>query len=356
MTIKRFGKVFLPIGVFLFLLLVIFFCRKPVILVTDNAFNALYGQKRSQFKLFALSISLARPIKTIAIAPGAGPDLVAQGAASLSRRPFAVFFPFRYREAALRYQSTRPGSVVVILAGRKTQDSWQNYQEDGPGTKLLWIYTDTETDLYRAGAFAGFLAHFTKENQEYGGDGAPATEIAVFHDGLKNEEENAFLQGLEAQQWFDTPLFSPDLAEINLICAILMKETRFSEEEKARSLILFSWIDPVLAPRKALAIFDDSPWTQIGPALDLIKTGRTNGLIPSEIFVRRGDKLQKSVYNEINRLKTLKKGAENFPAPHFWFSESKHRNYAISKKAICATKTARPIPPNPTRHSTEEGL
>ena len=275
-------------------LIVVFFCRKPVILVTDNAFNVLYGKKRGLFKQFSLSLSLFRPVKTIAIAEGAGPDLVAQGAAGLSRRPLAAFFPYRYKDGALRYLQIRPGSPVIILAGRKP------HKEEG-NDSAFWFYTDTVTDLYRAGGIAGLFAGYDRQNRD----------IALFYKEIDNSEKEAFIEGLEDQKWSGSPLFSPDSAEINLACALILEDFRFSEEEKSRSLILFSWMDPVLAPQRTLAIFDDSPWAQISPALDLIGKGEQSGSIPSGIIVCRGDKTQKSLYNGINRIKNLKKRTEN---------------------------------------------
>ena len=273
---------------------VTFFSRNPVILVTDSAFTVLYGEKRSLSRQISLSLRLWRPVKTITIAEGAGPDLVVQGAASLSRRPFAVFFPYRYKDGALRYLQTRPGSLVVILGGRKPWEAESN-------GNAAWFYTDTVADLYYAGVIAGLFVNYDNKNRD----------IALFYKEINNTEKTAFMEGLEDQKWFGSPLFSPDSIKIDLACAVVLKDFRFSGEEKPRSFILFSWMDPAMAPQRTLAIFDDSPWTQIGPALDLIRKGRQSGLIPSEIIVCRRDKPQKSLYNEINRIKNLRKTTEN---------------------------------------------
>ena len=292
------------------LLIVVFFCRRPVVLVTDRAFNVLYGEKRSQYKQFSLSLCLFRRIKTVAIDEKASPDLVAQGALSLSLRPFAVFFPYRYKEAAMRYLKARSGFPVVILAGRKAQEN--NYESENnsqdstmiPAASsglLLWINTDSETDLYRAGTLAGIFTRHNKQNQE----------IALFHEDLNSEEIASFVTGLEGHQWDDFPIYSPELSEKDLSCAVILENFSFNEEKKADSLIFFTWMDPVLAPWKTLAIFDDSPWTQIGPALDILKGRRQSTFVPSEIITFRGDKTQKYIYNEINRSKILKKKVEN---------------------------------------------
>ncbi|MCL1812134.1 MAG: hypothetical protein FWG29_01285 [Treponema sp.] len=303
-------KIILAVFALIILLVVVFFSRKPVVLVTGKAFTVLYGEKRSRFKQISLSLRLFRPVKTIAIAEGAGADLVTQGALSLSRQPFAVFFPYRYREAAWRYQNNRPGSRVVVLAGRKARENDYGSENNSQGSTAiseamsglpLWINTDSETDLYRAGALAGIYTQHEKQNRG----------IALFYEGLNYEEKAAFVAGLDDQQWDGSPSYSPDLTETDLSCAVILENFRFGEEGKAGSLILFTWMDPALAPRKTLAIFDDSPWAQISPAMDIIKKGRHGTLIPSEITILRGDKTKKDVYNEINRLKILKKRVEN---------------------------------------------
>ena len=309
-------RVALLLFILILLLMVAFFSRRPVILVTDRAFNVLYGVKRSRNKQFFLSVRLFRPIKTITMAEGAGPDLVAQGALSLSRRPFAVFFPYRYREAAWRYLTSRPDSPVVVLAGREIQDTSEtghNMLESAAIVPPLWIHTDSETDLYRAGVLAGIFVRYEKQNGENAGNWGDIVnqEIALFHEGLNNEEITAFIAGLEEQQWTGFPLYSPDLAETDLSCAVILDNFRFLPEVEVNSLIFFSWMDPALVPRKTIAIFDDSPWAQIGPVLDCMKQSRQNALIPSEVIFFRGDKIQKDVYNEINKLKTLKKKVEN---------------------------------------------
>jgi hypothetical protein len=315
---------FFAILAIIFALTAVFFSRKPVILVSDKGFNVIYGEKRGEFSRFILSLRIFRPIKTIAMASGAGTDLVVQGAISLSLRPYAVFFPYRYREAAMQYSKSQYSVPVVILAGRKPPEFQvsepqltglqprENIEKAEEG-KLLWVSTGTETDLYRAGVFAGVFARFYAQNRQNAEeDGAKFDQkIALFHETLKNQEKTAFIAGLEDQQCIGFPLFISDLGldliEENLACAVVLDEFHFSEEGNTASLILFSWMDPVLAPRRTLVIFDDSPWAQIGPVLGLIKKAETGFSLPSKIIVGNEDKTLKTVYNEINKLKTVKK-------------------------------------------------
>ena len=321
MSAKRFFWIGFAVFSVILLLSVVFFCRKPVIVVSDKAFTEIYGQRRELSRRINVSLKLFRPVKTISISQGAGPDLAAQGAISLSSRPYAVFFPFRYREGALRYQKSKPGSTVVILAGRKEPDisgypsaEGIDSQNSSPlSAKPLWFYTDLETDLYRAGLIAGSFIRHGGQNPDNGriwGD-IYRQEIAVFLDGLTGKEKSAFQAGLEEQQWGGTPFFLSDSTEGDLACAVIAKDFQAFGEEKSDSLILFTWMDPALTPKRTLAIFDDSPWAQICPVMGLIKKGDTIALIPSEIIVKGGDKALKQVYNEINTIKTVKKTGEN---------------------------------------------
>jgi len=304
---KPLAKIILPGLVFVFVLTAVFFCRKPVILVSDRAFTVLYGERRALVKRLTLSLSLFRPIKTIEIAEGAGPDLAAQGAASLSGRPFAVFFPYRYREGARRYLRDRPGSPVVVLGGRRRGPELPSGTGGADDTGIepdepLWIWTDTEADLYRAGIFAGLAA----QDEGFYNQG-----IALYGEGLGEAEKTAFQKGLEKQQWYGSLLFSPESTAPPLVCAVALTDFHYNEEGEIHSLILFSWLDPVLAPRMTLAVFDDSPWVQIGAALKILKEGGQGRLIPSNIIVPGGDKTLKIVKNRINRIKTLIYKGEN---------------------------------------------
>jgi hypothetical protein len=287
------------------LLTAAFLGRRPVILVGDDAFNMIYGERRALISRWALSLRLFRWIKTINVSSGVGPDLVAQAAASLSRRPEAVFFPYRYREGARRYLKNRPGPAVVILGGRNPPDRGVN---EGP--EPLWIVTDTGTDLYRAGAAAGIIT---------GNSGMPT---ALYYEKLEEAGKTAFIQGLRDQGYTGTPFFplSGDslatareggLAGGGLGCAVLVDEDDPAPYEAKNPLVLFSWLDPLLLPRNTAAVFDDSPLTQLEPALALLRKGASGGGVPSQIWAPRRDRALKNKYIEINRLKSLKYEREN---------------------------------------------
>ncbi|MDR2211028.1 MAG: hypothetical protein LBO65_06115 [Spirochaetaceae bacterium] len=279
----------------------IFFCRAPVILVEDEAFTLLYGKKRAFSAALALSLALFRPVKTAVVAPGAGPDLAAQAAAGLSPRPWGVFFPYRYREGARRYLRNRPGFPVAVLAGRQGAE-----ESPGAGGEPLWIGTDTGTDLYRAGAAAGIL---TKK--------AGGTAV-LYHTEPAEDQRRAFTGGFTGQGRPEGALVfvsQAGSAEDPALpgtpgCVVLAGEGGASMREAAAPLVLFTWLDPALVPRQGMLIFDDSPWAQLGPALELLKKGE-NGAVPSQMVVLDSLRAMKQEYLAINSLKTLKYNSKN---------------------------------------------
>jgi len=279
----------------------VFYSRKPVILVTDEPFNLLYGERRTRRARLVLSLRLFRQVKTSAIARDAGPDLVAQAAASLSQRPYGVFFPYRYREGARRYLKEQPGLPVFILGGRNRPD------KSGEG-EPWWFCTDNASDLYRAGFLAGELALQALEGGAAG----------LYQDGLGEEERAAFSQGVSEQGWSEAPFISSQaettsrfLREKSASIALYKKpDPRFYDE--GSSIILFTWMEPDLVTGKTAAIFDDSPWAQIAPALKLLKKEKISpgmtgfSLVPSKCTVVKGSFGQKKGIMRINRIKSLK--------------------------------------------------
>lgn len=278
----------------------VFFCRKPIILVTDKPFIQLYGIKRDKSARIILSIKHFRRVKTIEIASEAGPDLVAQAAASLSQRPYAVFFPYRYREGANRYLKERPDILVFVMGGRN--------RPDGKPDQPWWFCSDSVTDMYRAGLLTGELA---LQEPEKGG-------AALYHDRLGADETAAFKQGLEDQGWKEEPFISTN-TETTLrylrektACLVIYKKGDIRFYDEMGKSILFSWMDTAFTSGRTAALFDDSPWAQLGPALKLLKKEKISpgmtgfSLIPSDISVFRRNFGQKKGNIGINRIKYLK--------------------------------------------------
>jgi hypothetical protein len=167
------------------------------------------------------------------------------------------------------------------------------------------IYTDTRTDLYRAGRAAAILAAADGET------GAAIPEILLFRDVPNAEETEAFTRGLSDGGWIGEPRFitaGEAGAQTAAVSVLTGKAQGYFRENPRGPVILFSWIDPALTPRNAALVFDDSPWALLKPALSMLEKGPASGefSIPSVIRVKKGKILEKSIYNELNSIITLK--------------------------------------------------
>ncbi|MDR0402984.1 MAG: hypothetical protein LBH35_05270 [Treponema sp.] len=257
-----------------------FFSRRPVVLVTDSAFTALYGKNRAGVKRLVLSARLFRRLKTAVVAESAGPDLVSLAARTASKRPYAVFFPYRYRDGARRYLRDYPGAPAAVLAGRETGPETGRGQEavsSGPPDAPAWYSTDVLTDLYRGGFCAGLLA-------------PPPGEISVFQaNPLDAEQRSALLRGLEESAGPETASrvrFTGGDFSKEAVCAIVIGGGEaFFRETAGIPFVLYSWIDPAAAPAEAEVLFSDSPWEVLPEALKLLETGQFEGLVPSTPLV-----------------------------------------------------------------------
>jgi hypothetical protein len=149
--------------------------------------------------------------------------------------------------------------------------------------------------MYRAGALAAALS----------GTGVPV----LYRDGLTEAEKTAFSRGLEDQGRPGSPLFSGPVR--NASCVVLGgRGDDYFREGTDIPLILFTWADPAFIPRTALAVFDDSPWTQIRAGLEIVQKGEQEGSVPSAITVFLRTKEQKVEFGALNHLKTLKYSGE----------------------------------------------
>ena len=255
----------------------VFFSRRPVVLVTDFAFTALYGEQRTAVKKICLSALFFRQVKTAFVTETAGPDLVSLAARMASTRPYAVFFPYRYRDGALRYIGDYPDVSVAVLAGREkpleTPDPAVSV--DVPAG-LAWYSTDTLTDFYRGGFCAGLLA-------------VSSGEILVQAGTVSTEQRSALLQGVEEsagpQAISRVRFTNRDFSEETSCAVIASGGEVFFRREPAVPFILYSWLDPAAVPAEAAVIFSDSPWEILPEALKLLEKGQFEGIIPSVPWV-----------------------------------------------------------------------
>jgi hypothetical protein len=235
----------------------IFLLRAPVLLVTDPSLTLLYGASRAGLKQAEISIKLFRRFIAVPVTESAGPDIIATAVMAAAKTPKAVLFPYHYTAAAQRYKEEEPDIEVIVFGGR--------YQESGAP---LFVNTDSETDFFKAGIIAAFLA----------GDENGA--ILVFHDeSLGSGDREAFEKGLLTQGLSKKPLYLRDISDFfgseNISCVVIAGQGgQFLEQNRIIPVILFSWIDPGITPDNVKAIFSDSPWSQAYGALKTIENER----------------------------------------------------------------------------------
>jgi hypothetical protein len=275
MKIFRSGKVLVAGGVLLALMLggAFFYFRPPLVLVSDAAFDALYGVYRTRGKRIGLSLRFFRRVKSVVAAEDTGSDMLVFAVAEAARSPYGVLFPYRYEEAAGRYAARFPGVPVVLFGGR--------IREGPEAGGVLFVSTDFMTDLYRAGRCAAVFA------------GNREGELLFFQAAsMPAAEREAFTRGLRDQGFEREPVFinaGMDYAgSVPVACAVMAGPAPlFLERHPDTPLVLFSWIDPGLTARAVKVIFDDSPWALVPGTMPLIAR-KEAGALPSDILFPRG--------------------------------------------------------------------
>jgi hypothetical protein len=249
----------------------VFFSRPPVVLVTDAAFDGLYGLWRTRLKRIETSLRLFRPVAIARIAENTGSDVVVFAVEEAAAAPYVVLFPYRYYEGAQRYVGQHP-DVPAVLLGNGIGVS---PVDEAP----LFIRTDRRTDFYRAGRCAALSAL---------ADGAG---VLFFQDDLVSlDDRDAFLLGLQEQGYDQRPLYvgtNSDYASFESISCVVMtgSAAAFLEQDAKIPIILFSWVDPAITSTDVKLIFDDSPWALAIEAVEMAFGDQAPGLIPSKISV-----------------------------------------------------------------------
>jgi hypothetical protein len=292
--------------VFIAAVLLMFFFRAPVIVLTDASFDGIYGARRALAARAGLSFRFFRRVKPVRIDENAGVDMAAEALEAASPRPYCALVPYRYVEGGRRYAAKFPGVPVGVLG---TPDSGRESPgEPGENGNLHFFRTDGESDFYRAGRCAALLT---------GGRG----NILVFRpDFLPEKFRAALLEGLgegvptNPPASGDSPRVEPRFAgsetEIgnygDFSCVIFAGSFRSLPEHSFQiPVIVFSWLDPVFTPRETKVLFDDSPWAVAGEAVPLAVRGR-GGDIPSRMIVlkdRTEDEALLGLLNEISHFR-----------------------------------------------------
>jgi hypothetical protein len=261
-------KIQLPLIIALSFILIlggIFVIRAPVLIVTDASFSQLYGPGRLRQRQWHIALNLFRQVITVTVSEHAGSDHVAFAVEETFGYPKAVLFPYRYLAGARHYRQNNPDiPVLVMLGGRSKPD-------DETDLGIIYVLTDSATDLYRAGLSAALLA------------GEKRT--LIFDDELFPEENRELLREMLEQRGFLLePLFLSPSAHYSrwadIGCVIMTgPASRFLEQGLDIQVILFSWVDPAITPNAVKIIFDDSPWAIAARAVKSIGSGDI--IIPS---------------------------------------------------------------------------
>jgi hypothetical protein len=278
-------------------------------MVSDLLFDRIYGTQRGRKAQVFISFRLFRRITTVRVSDTAGSDVIVFAVEEAARSPHCVVFPYRYLEEARRYVQKFAGVPVIVLTGRT--------RFSPPEEPLLFFGTDSETDFYRAGRCAALFA------EPEAGDSSqekPKGGVIFFQDELvTNADRDVFNLGLQDQGYTQSPVYinsqSDYIPPENTACVVIASGAlKFLEENMNIPVILFSWIDPDISPRKIKLIFDDSPWTQLLPALKKRLPQTELSPIPSSISVLSGRIPEKDLIKKIKNIKNLKR-PELSPVP-----------------------------------------
>ncbi len=242
--------------------LTVYAARRPVVVVTDASFEELYGPERSRRRKIGASLAVYRRVVVAIVAESAADAAAADAAASASADPFCVVFPYRYEAGAVAYAERRQDVRTVVVGGPAET-----------GARPPRFTADRATDLYRAGRVAGLLSSAGRPVLIGGGSELP----------------RPFLAGLADSGFPGEPLLlapgDPLPADAACVVAVDM-DGRLSPELRALPLVLFSWIDLALVPASTVAVFDDSVWALLVPAVRAAAGGGAPGA-PSAVWFPR---------------------------------------------------------------------
>jgi len=301
--ILKYTKLMAALAVVIIALIVavlVFYSRFPVLVLTDVSFIELYGKERIRRQGRASSFALFRRVKPVITADGASPDILVAAISEAARKPYCVLFPSYFAQAAERFHVQFPETPAVVLSGFSVSSDVPH--PDG----VLCVYrTDLETDLYRAGLFAGIVG--LKKNPSeaqrisflWQDRYMQALEREVFSRGLRESDPGAVVRFANS---------ASDMPDGGISCVILSRSgAEYLDKNPKIPLILFTWLDPSLLPAETAAAFDDSTWALVVPAVRLAVNSQAEGKIPSKPVFFPG----KTADNGINQI--LKQLAKKMP-------------------------------------------
>ncbi|MCL2608360.1 MAG: hypothetical protein FWD94_00425 [Treponema sp.] len=282
----------------------ILLAKPPVLVVTDPAFAALYGESRIARRQFSASLALFRPVRPVTVLDDASPDIIVAAIRAASGNPALVIFPRRYSSVAERFHGEFPEVRALILRGADQGGYFP--RSDG----ILSVYgTDRAADLRRAGLFSGKLGLSGPGGEKSAGSGPLPQRIHLVWNNRRmgGEERRLFSDAVleadpEASVVFAaSPSDMPDIRLLSTL-SLLGGGFDFIDGNYRLPSILFAWLDPAFLPREVVVLFDDSPWAQVVPATKLALAGTETADIPSEVLFFSGENADNRTIRLLRRL------------------------------------------------------
>jgi len=270
--------------------------RTPVLVVTDAPFTELYGKERIRRQRTASSLALFRRVKPVITADSASPDIIVEAVAAAAVNPYCVLFPGYMAPAAERFHLRFPETPAVILGGLAPPSDMP--VPDG----VLCVYrTDLDTDLYRAGLFAGLLGLIKSASE------AQRTCFFWQDRRIQAAEREVFARGLREIDPGAVARFAGSVSDISgsggMSCAVLtVSGAEFLDKNAKIPLILFTWLDTSMLPAETAAVFDDAAWALVVPATRMAAGGLAEGKIPSKPLVFSGGSADNGIDRKLKQL------------------------------------------------------
>ena len=266
-------------------LYIVFQTRSPVLIVSEEAFNALYGIKRIETENLLDSITMFRKVRLVTVANDAGEDIVPHAISEISSSPYCVLFPFRFTNSARLYKEQNPDIPVILLEGRNATNT----------TGFDFLYkTDMENDFYKAGLAASLLA-------------AEGKIVVFLESSIDRQARDAFLKDFSEEKISDTFFYTnySNYRQISeLSCAVLVGiGSEFIEGNAEIPIIYTSWLDPGYFPSNVVMIINDSPLAQAREAVRLFSAGEKEGLIRSKIHVQNSKIIDRKLLRKIQKIR-----------------------------------------------------
>jgi hypothetical protein len=227
----------------------VFFCRSPVLVLSDAIFDALYGPRRALIRQTGLSLRLFRQVKRVMIAENANPEATVFAIEEKEKRPWVVLGPARYSRGLEQYARQHPDVWVSIV-----QETAAPLAGGDNTAEAEQVFPDTRLNSWRAGCCAALLA------------GETTGTVLIFQDAQDFPvNRQAFLAGLQRENENLTPVYLNSASDYpfwdRVRLVVLGGPANFYLDRRdAIPAILYSWTDPALSSSAVKVIIDDSLW------------------------------------------------------------------------------------------------